>query len=116
MNVSIVFHLPCKKVVVWDAFLSNFARTEIGARAAKIEPPRMPLRSPTLDGCVVSKLLTNYTRTFEKDWNMAKVQHNEKLKLIKHVSLLKFLVVFKLRFKLIWLFLPNRCYSLRKQI
>ena len=87
MNVSIVFHLPCKKVVVWDAFLSNFARTEIGARAAKIEPPRMPLRSPMLDGCVVSKLLTNYTRTFEKDWNMAKVQHNEKLKLIKHVSL-----------------------------
>lgn len=66
-------------MVVWDAFLSNFARTEIGARKAKIEPPRMPLRSPTLDGCVVLKFLTNYTRTFDKDWNMAKVQRNEKL-------------------------------------
>lgn len=48
MNVSIVFHLPCKKVVVWDAFLSNFARTEIGARAAKIEPPRMSYVPPRL--------------------------------------------------------------------
>ena len=36
-------------------------------------------RPKSLDGCVVLKFLTNYTRTFDKDWNMAKVQRNEKL-------------------------------------